>query len=349
MYFGSDNQTGASDQVFDFMQQANKGITGAYASDEWTQRAVEDIQRVFECDAAVHFVSTGTAANSLALSCMARPWDSIICHGQAHIINDELTAPEFFTGGARLVGLDTQRATLSSESLANYLAQGSAHPPHNAVPAVLSLTQLNESGQAYTKAQITDLCRIAHEADLTVHMDGARFANAIVSLNCSPADITWRAGVDVLCLGATKNGALSAEAVIFFNKSLERTFIQQRKRSGHLISKSRWLGAQFVGWLHKDHWLDLAKHANLMAKKLEAGLQQSKQCQTVWSAEGNELFVVIPNALIKRLREEGAIFYEWPKSFLEPSLSIDDNHDVVRLVTSFRTTEAEVEQFIRLL
>ena len=349
MYFGSDNQTGASDQVFQFLQQANDGVTGAYGADDWTAKATDALQQVFECDASVYFVSTGTAANSLALACMSTPWDSIICHGQAHIINDELTAPEFFTGGARLIGLDTQLAKLSAQTLADFLAQGSAHPPHNAEAKVLSLTQLNESGQVYTQNDVTELSRIAHEHGLTVHMDGARFANALATLQCTPADITWKAGVDVLCLGATKNGALSAEAVIFFNKSLEQSFVQHRKRSGHLISKSRWLGAQFVGWLHNDHWLDLAHHANSMAKKLAEGIASNTGCQLAWPVFGNELFVILPKTTIAQLREQGAVFYEWPRTFLPAHLAITQDHDVVRLVASFRTTDNEVARFISLL
>ena len=349
MYFGSDNQTGASEQVFSFLQKANQGITAAYGSDEWTAKAEAEIQRVFECDAEVYLVSTGTAANSLALACMTEAWDSILCHGQAHIINDELTAPEFFSGGARLIGLDTQQAKLSVQTLSSHLEQGATHPPHNAVPTALSLTQLNESGQVYEPQEVAELCRVAHQHGLTVHMDGARFANALVALNCSPADLTWRAGVDVLCLGATKNGALSAEAVIFFNTSLARRFVAQRKRSGHLISKSRWLGAQFVGWLHDNHWLAMAAHANAMAAKLNHALHQHTQTRVAWPVKGNELFVVMSKQTIGHLRDQGAVFYEWPRSFLPDDFSLTEQEDVVRLVTSFRTSEEEVEQFIRLL
>lgn len=349
MYFGSDNQTGASEQVFSVLQQANQGVTAAYGEDEWSKQAIADIQKLFDCDAEVFLVSTGTAANSLALACMSAPWDSVVCHGQAHIINDELTAPEFFTGGARLVGLDTRLAKLTAESLQNYLAQGAAHPPHNAVPSVLSLTQLNESGQVYSVDEVTELCQIAHNHGLIVHMDGARFANALVALQCSPADLTWKAGVDVLCLGATKNGALSAEAVVFFNKSLAKNFVAQRKRSGHLISKSRWLGAQFVGWLQNNHWLALASHANRMAAKLAEALRQHNHCTVAWPVKGNELFVVMPKETITALRAQGAVFYEWPRTFLPEDFQLENTSDVVRLVTSFRTTEEEVEQFIRQL
>lgn len=308
MYFGSDNQVGASEQVFEYLHKANTGITAAYGDDEWTAKAVEKIQQLFETDAEVFLVSTGTAANSLALACITESFDSIICHGQAHIINDELTAPEFFTGGARLVGLDTERAKLSIDSLKSLLELGAAHPPHNAEPKALSLTQINESGQVYSIEEVTALSELAHEHGLNVHMDGARFANAVAALGCTPADITWKAGVDVLCLGATKNGALSAEAVVFFNKDLAKRFIQHRKRSGHLLSKGRWLGAQFCGWLENGHWLNLASHANAMAQRLARGIEADDLTELVWPVKANELFVKLPKTLIQSLRDqEGAV------------------------------------------
>lgn len=349
MYFGSDNQTGASEQVFSFLQQANKGICAAYSDDDWTGRAVSKIQELFECDAEVYLVSTGTAANSMALACMTEAWDSIVCHGQSHIINDELTAPEFFTGGTRLIGLDTQLPKLTFDSLDEFLSHGSTHPPHNAVPKALSLTQMNESGQVYSLDEIQLMTRLAHDKGLTVHMDGARFANAIVALGCTPAELTWKAGIDVLTLGATKNGALSAEAAVFFNKKLSSNFIQHRKRSGHLISKGRWLGAQFVGWLEDNHWLDLAKHANDMSARLASGIEQSRNAQLVWPVMGNEVFVLLDKERINYLRNEGAVFYEWPKSFLAPELNITESQDIVRFVTSFQTSTDEVDKFLKLL
>jgi threonine aldolase len=349
MYFGSDNQTGASDQVFKTLQQANTGVTGAYGDDEWTQQATQMIQELFECDADVFFVSTGTAANSLALACMGEPWDNILCHGQAHIINDELTAPEFFTQGARLVGLDTQSGKLRASVLADYLSHGAAHPPHNPEPTVLSLTQANESGQVYSIDEVTELASIAKNHGLSVHMDGARFSNAVAALQCSPAEITWKAGVDVLCLGATKNGALSAEAVVFFNKSLSKRFVQHRKRSGHLISKSRWLGAQFYGWLQDNHWLSLARHANDMAKRLNEGLSDNEQTHVIWPVVANELFIVMSKKKITELRNQGAVFYEWPRTFVPEDLKVEAHEDVVRLVTSFRTSLDEVNLFLSAL
>lgn len=345
MYFGSDNQAGASDQIFETLKQANTGNQAAYGADEWSARAIAAIREWFECNAEVYLVSTGTAANSMALACMTQPWDSILCHGQAHIINDELTAPEFFTGGARLIGLDTQQAKLTYNSVAEHLSLGAAHPPHNALPKALSLTQINESGQVYTPDEIEAFCRLAHDHNMTVHMDGARFANALSALKCTPAEMTWKAGVDVLCLGATKNGALAAEAVVFFNKELAEDFVPHRKRSGHLLSKGRWLGAQFCGWLRDHHWLQLADNANEMTSRLAAALEQHDQTSLVWPVEANELFVKMPKTLIEYLRDQGAVFYESPRNFVPADLKINSDEDIVRLVTSFRTTGEEVTEF----
>ncbi|MFQ3281440.1 MAG: threonine aldolase, partial [Reinekea sp.] len=328
MYFGSDNQTGASNQVLQAIISANEGACDAYGEDKWTKEACEKIAQMFECDAEVFLVNTGTAANSLALACMVEPWDSILCHGQGHIINDELTAPEFFTHGARLVGLDTNEPQLSAASLSKHLDQGAVHPPHNAIPKALSITQATESGMVYSVAQVTELCSIAHQNGLHTHMDGARFTNALVATNCTPAELTWKAGVDVLCLGATKNGALAAEAIVFFNKDLARTFVARRKRSGHLLSKGRLYGAQFCGWLENNHWLNLAKHANAQATKLSQGIEAAKTTRLVWPTMANEVFAILPNATIGQLRSSGAVLNEWLPSFLPNELELSDSESV---------------------
>jgi threonine aldolase len=346
MYFGSDNQAGASNQVLQAIMTANEGVCGAYGDDVWTKNACERIAEVFECDAEVFLVNTGTAANSLALACLVNAWDAIVCHGQAHIINDELTAPEFFTQGARLIGLDTKEPQLTANSLRDFLSQGAAHPPHNAIPKALSITQATESGMVYSVEQVTELCSIAHQHGLYTHMDGARFSNALVSAHCTPAELTWKAGVDVLCLGATKNGALAAEAVVFFNKDLASTFVARRKRAGHLLSKGRLYGAQFCGWLEDNHWLELAAHANRVAQRLANGINSATSTRLVWPTMANEVFAILPKETINGLRANGAILYEWIPNFLPEGLDITEHESVVRLVCSFQTTEAEVDQFI---
>lgn len=349
MNFGSDNLSGASEQVMQFLQDANTELQTPYAGDDWTKQAEQRIQEIFGTDAKVFFVITGTAANCLALASICNPWDSILCHGQAHIINDELTAPEFFTGGARLIGLERATAKLSYQALQEYLANNTPHPPHNAMPGALSLSQLTESGQVYQPEELRALTALAKEHGLAVHMDGARFANAVASLGCHPADITWKAGVDVLCLGATKNGALMAEAVVFFNHELSERFVQLRKRSGHLLSKGRWFGAQFCGWLHDDHWLTLAHHANEQASKLATGISQSDAASLIWPVAGNEMFVRITRQKAQMLADNGAVFNEWFTDILPEDQKLKPDETVLRLVTSFKTQPEDIERFIELL
>ena len=246
------------------------------------------------CDLDAFFVATGTAANALALSCMVKPWETILCHDQSHVILDESTAPEFFAGGARVRGISRGDERLEACHLEAYFRSGYVEEPHNSRAAAVSVAQASENGIVHTPAELTALCETAHRHGLHVHMDGARFSNAVASLGCAPADVTWRAGVDVLTLGATKNGALAAEAVIFFRKELAAEFIHRRKRSGHLLSKGRLFGAQFVGWLERGHWLELARHANKKAAELAEGIAAVPGIRVVRPAQANEIFVVMP-------------------------------------------------------
>jgi threonine aldolase len=348
MYFGSDNQSGASEKVMQALVDANRGVSSSYGTDDWTRNAESALEQVFETKLKVYFVASGTAANCLALSCLAKPWDMILCHAQAHILNDELSAPEFYTGGARLNGLDLDQPKLSASSLAQYLESFEGHVPHTAEPSVLSLTQLSETGSAYTLEELRSLASIAKSHDMKVHMDGARFANALVALDVSPAEMTWRAGVDVLCLGASKNGALAAEAVIFFDMELAAEFELRRKRAGHLLSKGRLLGAQFCAWLDDNHWLDLAGYANQKAETLAIGIDRTSECERVWERGGNEVFALLNDSSMQALREQGAVFSEWPKRFLPKEKQLD-SRAFVRLVVSHTTQNEEIDQFCSLL
>jgi threonine aldolase len=351
MYFGSDNQSGASEQVLNAIIEVNAGTSASYGTDAWTQKAERMFCDVFETELKAYFVASGTAANCLALSSLVQPWDQIVCHAHAHILNDELSAPEFYTGGARLTGLGIDAPKLQLETLSGYLDTFEGHEPHTPMPKALSITQLSESGCAYTLEELRGLTSIAKKHNMHVHMDGARFANALVTLGCSPADMTWKSGVDVLCLGASKNGALAAEAVIFFNQDLAKDFEFRRKRAGHLLSKGRLLGSQFCGWLENDHWLDLARQSNAQAAKLAAGIEQSPNSELAWPEQqanfGNEVFALIDNQKIKELRDAGAIFGEWPERFL-PNKKVE-GATLVRLVVSFNSTDAEVSQFLNIL
>jgi threonine aldolase len=345
MKFGSDNQAGASQQVLEAVLKANTGFTHGYGDDKWCSLATDMIEELFRCELDLFFVATGTAANSLALSCLVQPWETILCHHHSHILLDESTAPEFFSGGARLIPISQKAGKLDSRHLEQFFEKVSPEVPHTPTAKALSITQANEAGQVYTVEEIKALTTLAHDHGLHVHMDGARFANAIAALGCKPADVTCNAGVDVLTLGATKCGALAAEAVIFFNRDLSKNFIHRRKRSGHLISKGRLFGAQFIGWLKDNHWLDLAKHANVKAEQLAKKLGSLPQVQQVWPCIANEIFLIMPRFLSEKLHEAGAEFYQWPETALPAGKTLNKNEVFVRLVTSFVTTDEHINEF----
>jgi threonine aldolase len=345
MIFGSDNMLGASQQVLDAIVRANAGLAASYGADDWCAQATARIADLFECPVEVFYVSTGTIANSLALSALVPPWGSVLCHHQAHIVNDESSAPELFTGGARLAPIVDPSGKLGPAALAQALATA-PHPPHNVVPRALSLTQATECGLVYTPAEVSALAKIAHDNDLHVHMDGARFANAVASLGCSPAEITWRAGVDVLCLGASKNGALMAEAIVFFDPELAVDFAFRVKRAGQMAAKGRLFGAQFCGWLENGHWLDLARHANGKARELAAALITVPGVEVVWPVDANEVFVTMPAALATRLRAAGGVFYDWHPAALPAGRSVAAGDAFVRLVCGFGTESAQIEALL---
>ena len=348
MNFGSDNQSGVSMRILEALTSANTGIAHGYGHDAWTARANAALNEVFQAEVDAFFVSSGTAANSLALSCMASPWQTILCHTQAHITVDESTAPEFFTGGARIIPLGRGAGKLTAAHLAEYLSAAGQDVPHNPQPGAVSLAQSSENGLLYSPDELAAIANTAHAHSMLVHMDGARFANAVAALQCPPAELTWKAGIDVLSLGGTKNGCLAAEAVIFFNRELSASFEHRRKRSGHLLSKGRFLGAQFAAWLSDGHWLELARHANVQASKLSAALSNISKVQIVWPTQANEVFAVIPKPIADRLRSAGAQFYEWYRDALPDGVMIRQDQIFVRLVTSYATTDQEIEQFCQL-
>ena len=345
MQFGSDNQTGASTHVLETIIAANAGHTHGYGDDEWTNRAVDVLRETFHCGLDAFFVLTGTAANTLALSCLVKPWETILCHAQSHIIIDESTAPEFFTGGARLIGLAQGDGKLNARHLTDYFHRAGLDIPHNPQAGAISLTQANELGLVYTSDEIAALTLVAHQHNLAVHMDGARFSNAVTALDCTPAELTWKAGVDVLCLGATKNGCLAAEAVIFFNRDLAEQFIHRRKRAGHLLSKGRFYGSQITGWLQDGHWLKLARHANLQANRLSNRLSTLPGVRIVWPTQANEVFAIMPKPMAIHLQSAGAEFYGWDHESLPRDIHVGEHETFVRLVTSFATEDRHIQDF----
>jgi len=334
--FTSDNQAPVAPQIMAAIMKANAGRAPSYGADAITARLQPLFAACFETDLLVFPVATGTAANALALAMLTPPWGTIFCHQESHIATDECGAPEFFTSGAKLQLLPGDHGKLTPEILSRCLRDTSPGDQHQTQPAVLSLSQVTEAGTVYRPDEIAALAAIARQHKLYVHMDGARIANAITSLKCSPADITWRAGIDVLSFGATKNGALAAEAVLFFNPALSENFVFRRKRAGHLVSKMRFLSVQLEAYLENGLWLQLAANANAQAKRLAEGLHAISSVEILHMVQANEIFARIPAAMIRALREQGFGFHVWGR----------DDEGVIRLVTAFDTKPDEVDMFI---
>lgn len=333
MNFCSDNTAGAHPRILAALGAHNAGAAMPYGNDELTQRVEKRIAEVFERDCAVFLVGTGTAANVLSLAALTPPWGVVYCHPESHINADECGAPEFYTGGAKLVPVAGEHGKLSAADLAAAIA--GAGVVHHAQPASISLTQATEAGTVYTEGEIGAIAEVARRHGLGLHVDGARFANALVSLNCRPADITWRAGVDVLSFGATKNGAVAAEAVVVFDKARAETLGYRRKRGGQLWSKMRFLAVQFEAYLEDDLWLANARHANAMTKALGQGLAGVPGARIHHPVQANEIFVTLPEPVIRGLEQDGFKFYRWV-----------EGGQLLRLVTSFNTEAAHVEAFL---
>jgi len=347
MDFTSDNTCGAHPKILEAIVAANSGAVPSYGEDPFSIKAAEKLTAVFEHEAAIFLVATGTAANALALGALCPPWGAVFCQENAHVSEDECGAPEMFTAGAKIVGIRGFAGKIAAAYLKATLASFPSGPVKQVQPAVLSLSQLTEAGTAYTCEEIAELSSIAHQAGLKVHMDGARFANALVSQNLSPAAMSWQAGIDVLSLGATKNGALACEAVIFFDPALAQAFGFQRKRAGHTISKGRFLGAQMCAYLDGGLWLDLAQIANGHAARLAAEFAKVPGVRLPWAACANEIFAIIPRALDETLKAAGARYYDWSlRDFPENKNPPVENEVFIRLVTSFETTAADIERFI---
>jgi len=337
--FTSDNITGASPEILAALVRANEGQVASYGGDPFSAALEQLASEVFERPVAILPIATGTAANALALSMLARPFEAIYCHAAAHLMTDECGAPEFYTGGAKLIGLPASEGRLRPEQLAEAAAFARSMGVHHVQPAAVSVSQVTEWGTIYTCDALAALATQAHALGLKVHMDGARFANAVARLGCTPAEASWKAGVDILSLGATKNGALAAEAVVAFDPSLAAELAFRRKRGGHLWSKMRFLSAQLNAYLKDGLWLRTARHSNAMADRLAAGLAAIPGARLVQPVEANEVFAALPEAVIARLRAHGFRFYDWPS----PE---EASAEVVRLVTSHDMTVSDIDAFL---
>jgi threonine aldolase len=346
MNFASDNAVGASPKVMSAIAAANAGAAMAYGNDPWTARVERQMRELFEKDVAVWLLATGTAANALALASVTDPWGAVLTHEESHISDDECGAPEFFTDGAKIVGLSGHGGKLAPEAVAERLAR----MPHGNVkqvqPQCLSISQATESGLVYTPAEVAALSAVIRPRGLALHMDGARFANAVVALGCSPAEITWKAGVDVLSFGGTKNGAWAAEAVVFFDPERGREMPWRRKRAGHTVSKARFVAAQFEALLTGGHWLDLARTANDHASRLAAGLGAVPGIRLGWTCEANEVFAIMPKGLAAALRAAGAVFYDWTDRALGEGNRPAPHESIHRFVCSFATAAADIDELL---
>jgi threonine aldolase len=332
--FASDNVVGACPEVLDAIVKANDGIAAPYGNDEWSTNLQNKFSEIFEKDVIVYPTASGTASNALALSALTPVFGNIYCHKLSHINTDECGAPEFYTGGAKLVTLKGVNGKITPEELSDNI--GGVGIVHHTQPSVVSITQLSETGEVYQLDEISTIAETAHKHNLKMHMDGARFANALVSLGVTPAEMTWKSGIDVLSFGATKNGCIAAEAIIFFKPELVGNLPFLLKRSGHLLSKMRFVSAQLDAYISNEVWLRNAKHANKMGKKLSEGLSLNPNIELTYPTQANEVFAKFPRSIIEHLNSEG---YKMNEDELDGK--------AVRLVAAWNTESSDVDKLLK--
>lgn len=341
MWFTSDNASGAAPEVMAAVARANEGYARSYGADALMDRARDLVREVFEApEAAVYLVTTGTVANALSLSLLTPPWGSVFCHTHAHIAEDECGAPEFYSHGAKLTLIPGAHGRMEAGALEAAILRAKGAGVHGVQPGALSITNVTEAGTVYSVAEIAELAGVARAHGVPVHLDGARFANALVATGATAADMTWRAGVDVVSFGGTKNGCMGVEAVVIFDPAKAWEFELRRKRAGHLMSKHRFLSAQMAAYLEDGLWLRLAAHANAMAARLARGLAQMPEVDLVHPVEANILFPEWAEGIHAKLEAAGAAYYPFPAPM---------GRERARLVASWSTTEREVDEFLSTL
>ena len=331
--FASDNVAGACPEVLDALMKANEGDSAPYGNDDYSKVLQEKFSEIFEKEVIVYPTASGTAANALALSTMTPVFGNIYCHKLAHINTDECGAPEFYTGGAKLIPLTGINGKITPEELEKNISGTGI--VHHTQPSSVSITQVCETGEVYELDEIKKIADVAHKHKLNMHMDGARFANALVALNCTPAEMTWKSGIDVLSFGATKNGCIAAEAIIFFKPELVGNISFLMKRAGHLLSKMRFVSAQLDAYISNDVWLKNAKQANAMGKKLSDGLVKHNSIKLAYPTQANEVFAKFPREMIEHLNSLG---YKMNEDELDGQ--------AVRLVAAWNTLNSDVESFL---
>ena len=348
MDFASDNGAGVAPEILEAIAMSSRINAPAYGADAFTARATAALSEVFETHVEAFLVATGTGANALALSALVRPWEAVFCHEESHIHDDECGAPELFSGGAKLVGAPGEGGKITPAGLRETLARFPRGLVKSPQPGALSLSQATEAGTIYSVGEIAELCHIAHAEGVRTHMDGARFANAVVSSGASPADMTWRAGIDALSFGATKNGALACEAVVFFDHALARDFAYIRKRGGHTLSKGRLLGAQMEAYLKDGLWLRLAERAN-------AARAPARPAPVGCAGRAAGLANASERGVRRRARRDdrglagrGREVLPVDDAIARGGSGAGEGETLVRLVTSFETRDREVEQLAAL-
>lgn len=347
MNFASDNTGPVHPNVMAALIAANTGYALPYGGDDLTAQTIQNIRDLFEApDAAVFLVSLGTAANSLILATLSQPWETVFCHTVAHIHEDECNAPEFYSGGTKLTLVPGPEAKMTAENLRRSILAEETRGVHGPQRGPVSLTQATERGTIYSLKEIQEISATAEEFGLPVHMDGARFANAVQSLGCSAAEMTWKSGVDAVTFGGTKNGLMAVEAVIFFNPKYAWEFELRRKRGAHLFSKHRFLAAQMQSYLAGDLWLDMAKKSNDASARLVQGLKKIPEVQIDFEPQANIIFAQWARAAHQRLHAAGAQYYVMAG---DHTTGPSDELLPARLVTDWSTTPENVDKFLDIL
>lgn len=346
MIFASDNWAGASPAILEAIAVAMRQPAPAYGTDDWTRRAEQRLSALFEREAAVFFVTSGTAANVLALSHLGPPWGAVYCHATAHIHTSECGGLE--GQGRKLVPLVGDGTRVTADALEAAVAAARRGDAHSIQPATVSITNISECGTVYSATDVAALGAVCRSHGLRLHMDGARFANALATLGCTPAELTWKAGVDALSFGATKCGAVAAEAVVFFDPALAQDFAYRRMRGGQLLSKMRFVSAQMLAWLDGGHWLAMATQANAMAQRLATGFA-AVGVRAVWPVEGNMVFAVMSDRQVARLTAAGAALRATTRAEMCGSVELGAGEAVYRHVCSFASTADEVDHYIDIL
>jgi threonine aldolase len=348
MFFASDNWAGAHPAISAALAAHGGGFDAAYGTGTLDREVEKRFAEIFEHDVSVWFLPTGTAANSLALAAVNRTGGVAFAHPDAHIREDEGGAPEFLTAGVRVRPVSGAGGKIDSGGLRKAVEPFAPGTVNMGRAMAVSITQASEIGTVYTQDEIAGISSVCREHDLPLHMDGARFANALVALDCSPADMTWKSGVDILSFGGTKNGCWCAEALLFFNRDMAADMPWLRKRSGHLFSKSRFIAAQFLAYFDDGLWLELAGHANTMASQLARMIEENGKTRLAWTPEANEVFAILPKAEFRRLQDAGVRFYDWPAPD-GCDTGLGDDETIVRMVTSFATQQNDIDRLAEAL